>query len=73
VKLDEGNCNTLWQDAIRKEMSNVRIAFKVLNGEEAIPPNYQEIRYHMIFDVKMEDFCRKARLVPEDTQLTLPT
>jgi hypothetical protein len=63
VKLDEGNGNTLWQDEIRKEMNNVRIAFKVLNGEEAIPPTYQEIRCHMIFDVKMEDFRRKARFV----------
>jgi hypothetical protein len=44
-------------------MNNVCIAFKVLNGEEAIPPTYQEIRYHMIFDVKMEDFCCKARCV----------
>jgi hypothetical protein len=38
VKLDEENDNTLWQDAIRKEMNNVRIEFKVLNGEEFIPP-----------------------------------
>jgi hypothetical protein len=60
VKLYEENGNTLWQDAIRKYMNNVRIAFTVLNGEEAIPPNYQEIRCHMIFDVNMEDFRRKA-------------
>jgi hypothetical protein len=65
VKLDEENGNTLWQDAIRKQMKNVRIAFKVLNGEEAIPPTYQEIRCHMIFDVKMEDFRRKARFVAQ--------
>jgi hypothetical protein len=38
VELDEGNGNTLWQDAIRKEMNNVYIAFKSLNVEEAIPP-----------------------------------
>jgi hypothetical protein len=38
VKLDEENGNTLWQDAIRKEMNNVRIAFKVMHGEEATPP-----------------------------------
>jgi hypothetical protein len=63
VKLDEGNGNTLWQDSIRKDMNNVCIAFKVLNGEEAIPPTYQEIRCHMIFDVKMEDSHRKARFV----------
>jgi hypothetical protein len=47
VKLDEENDNTLWQDAIRKDMNNVCIAFKVLNGEEAIPTTYQEIRCHM--------------------------
>jgi hypothetical protein len=33
VKLDKENINTLWQDAVRKEMKNVRIAFKILNGE----------------------------------------
>jgi hypothetical protein len=63
VKLDEENSNTLWQDVIRKEMNNVPIACKLLNGEEAIPPTYQEIRCHMIFDVKMEDFRRKAQFV----------
>jgi hypothetical protein len=41
MKLDEENGNTLWQDAIRKELNNIRIAFKVLNGEEDIPPTYQ--------------------------------
>jgi hypothetical protein len=63
VKLDEQNGNTLWQDSTRKEMNNIRIAFKVLNGEDAIPPTYQEIRCHMIFDVKMEDFRCKAWFV----------
>jgi hypothetical protein len=63
VRLDKENDNTLWQDAVSKEMKNVRIAFKILNGEESIPPTYQEIRCYMIFDVKMEDLCRKARFV----------
>jgi hypothetical protein len=63
VKLDKENNNTLWQDAARKEMKNVIIAFKILNGEESVPPTYQEIRCHMIFDVKMEDFRRNARFV----------
>jgi hypothetical protein len=33
VKLDKENDNTIWKDAVRKEMKNVRIAFKILNGE----------------------------------------
>jgi hypothetical protein len=63
VKLDEENGNTLWQDTIRKEMNNVHIAFKVPNGKDAIPPTYQEIICHMIFEVKMEYFHRKAQFV----------
>jgi hypothetical protein len=55
-----------------KEMNNVRIAFKIINEEESAPPTYQEIRCHMIVDVKMEYFHRKARFVadghPTDTQ-----
>jgi hypothetical protein len=63
VKLDKENDNTLCQDAVRKEMKNFRIAFKIINGEESAPPTYKEIRCHMIFDVKMEDFRRNARFV----------
>jgi hypothetical protein len=63
VRLDKENDNTLWQDAVRREMKNVRIAFKILNGYEAVTPTYQEIRCHMIFDINMEDFHRKARFV----------
>jgi hypothetical protein len=33
VKLDKENDNTLRQDAVRKEMKNLRIAFKILDGE----------------------------------------
>jgi hypothetical protein len=63
VRHDKENYNTCCQYAVRKEMKNVRIAFKILNGEESGPSTYQEIRCHMIFDVNMEGFCRKARFV----------
>jgi hypothetical protein len=63
VKLDKENDNTLWQYVVRKEIKNVRIVFKILNGEESVPPTYQETRCHMIFDVKMEDFRQKARFL----------
>jgi hypothetical protein len=63
VRLDKENDNTLWKDAVRKEMKNVRVSFNILNGEESVPTTYQEINCHTIFDVKMEDFRRKARFV----------
>jgi hypothetical protein len=63
VILDKENGNTLWQDTVRKEMKNFRIAFQILNGDEAVPPTYQEICCHMIFDVNMDDFCRNAQFI----------
>ena len=44
-------------------MKKVRISFKIFNGDDVFPPSYQDIHCHMIFDVKMEDFHRKARFV----------
>jgi hypothetical protein len=55
VRLYTYNGNTLWQDTIRNEMKNVRVAFTIMNGEQEIPPTDQEIRCHRIFDVNMED------------------
>jgi hypothetical protein len=63
VRIDKENDNTLWQDELSKEMKNVQIAFNIMNGDESVPPTYQEIRCHMIFDMKMEDFHRKAIFV----------
>jgi len=45
-RLDESNGNTLWWDAICKEMKNVRVAFEVFEGkEDEIPPGYQKVNY----------------------------
>ena len=63
VRIDKENGNTYWQDAIRKEMAKVRIAFKTLGDNEQVPPTFQQMRCHMVYDVKMENFQRKARLV----------
>ena len=54
---------TYWADAIEKEMKNVRVAFRILEDGSLPPEDHQFVRCHMIFDVKMEDFRRKARLV----------
>jgi hypothetical protein len=53
-------------------MENVRIAFKIINGQESFPPTYQEIRCHMIFDVKMRDFRREARFVTSGHKTDTP-
>ena len=69
LDLDRQNGNNLWRDAINKEMSKAKVSWKVLDGispEEARKGKvdeligFQEIRNHLVFDVKM-DFTRKAR------------
>ena len=63
IQLDRKNGNTFWQDAIETKMSAVNVAFELMDDTQKIPPGYQHIRCHMVFDVKMEDFRRKARFV----------
>ena len=60
--IDRSNGNTLWKDAISKEMTNVGIAFEVLQEGKRAPPGWQHVTGHIIWDLKM-DFTRKARWV----------
>ena len=64
IRLDEANGNTLWQDAIKKELNqlNQYETFKALKKGESAPEGYKRIPYNVIFDVKF-DGRRKARLV----------
>ena len=56
------NENTLWQDTIQKGMENVKVTFQIIpKGEKT--PNGQHVNCHMVLDIKMDDFCRKACLV----------
>ena len=57
------NGNMLWSDAIAKEMTNIKVAFKFFDDNESVPGNHQFVKCHIIFHVKMDNFRRKARLV----------
>ena len=72
-EIDRKNGNTLWRDAIEQEMTNVRVAFKVLGDDDVVPPGYQQMQCHMIFDIKLgEGFRRKARMVGGGHQVETP-
>ena len=71
LRIDEENGNTLWRDAIEKEMRKAKVSYTAI--QDATPQEvrsnkcdalrgHQEIKCHIIFDVKM-DFTRKARFV----------
>ena len=55
--IDKENGNTLWMDAVKKEIEAVRIAFKIIGEDEPLP-GYQEIPCHLIFTIKMR--CRRT-------------
>ena len=63
IDLDDINGNMLWQDGIEKETTAVCVAFTTLNEGDQPPPGYQYMQCHMIFDIKLDGFRRKARLL----------
>ena len=70
--IDEENGNDFWRRAIVEEMSKVRVAFELYEDDPSKLIGYQQIKMHMVFDVKLgENFRRKARLVA-DGHLTNP-
>jgi len=62
--LDKINNNTLWQDAINKELESIKKfkTFRILDKGEKVPDGYVKIPYHIVLDNKF-DGRRKARLV----------
>ena len=73
-EIDAENGDTLWQDAIRKEMDNVRVAFQLYENDPKSLLGYQEVQCHLIFDVKLgENFRRKARLVCQGNRTETPS
>ena len=41
----------------------MHVAFEILGDGVVSPPDHQCTRCHMVFDVKIEDYHRKARLI----------
>ena len=40
-RIDNANGNIYWQDAIAKEMKDVKITFKILHSDKKVLPTYQ--------------------------------
>jgi hypothetical protein len=62
MQTDTANENTLWKDALAKEMTEVGVCFEVLPEGKAAPLGWKHVTGHLVWDVKM-DFTRKARWV----------
>ena len=82
LELDKKNGNTLWYDAIQKEMKNVKIAFREWEGgtikdikkNPQLLPGYTFINCRMNFEIKMDgNFTRKARFIARGDMTDAPT
>ena len=62
LEIDRANTNTFWKDALAKEMTEVGVAFEVLEENIKAPVGWSKVTGHLVWDVKM-DFTRKARWV----------
>jgi hypothetical protein len=52
IAIDQKNKNMLWQDALKKEMGNVCIAFEILGPKAKAPVGWHKASGHIVFDVK---------------------
>ena len=57
---------------IPRELDNVRVAFDVLPNGKKAPKGHQFVRCHMVFNIKMEDFRCKARLLAGGPMTKVP-
>jgi hypothetical protein len=53
IEIDRENGNTLWMDAVKLEMANVRIAFEEFEGDPNSLIGYTQITGHLVFDVSL--------------------
>ncbi len=54
LDLDQETDTTYWKDAIKKEMSVILPAVRILEDGERAPVGYKQIPCHMVFDVTMD-------------------
>ena len=47
-EIDSRNGNTMWRDALRKEMYNVRVAFEILDEGTHVPHGWKRVTGHLV-------------------------
>ena len=62
-----------WEDAIRQEMKNSRVAFQACDGKIEGLNGHKQITCHLVFDAKLsERFRRKARFAADGHKVSTP-
>ena len=71
--IDKENGDDRWAKSIQKEMNNVKVAFHILEDGVAIPPGYQFMECHIVFDIKFDGFTFKSRMVAGGHMVDTPS
>ncbi len=64
IRLDRENGNHLWEDAWRKEMTEIGKGIQIVGSKSNVPEEYTPASGHLIWTCKM-DFTRKCRWVKD--------
>ena len=72
LEIDKETGTTFWEDAIKKEMKTVTVAFDILPEGSNKPTGYNYLGCHMVFDVKQGTLQRKARFVGDGHKVEEP-
>ena len=70
--IDAKNGNTLWKDALEKEMKNLQVAFDILENNQDLPPGHTKASGHLVWDVRMT-LERKVRWVKDGHKTPEPS
>jgi hypothetical protein len=70
--IDKENGDHRWAESIQKEMNNVRVAFRILEDGEEVPPTDQFMNCHLVFDIKFDGFRFKSRMVAGGHMIDTP-
>ena len=70
--LDAKNGNTFWRDALKKEMTNLKVAFDILEKNQELPEGFTKASGHLVWDVRMT-LERKCRWVKDGHRTPEPT
>ena len=63
LEIDKRTGTNFWEEALKKEMRQVSVAFNIIEDHGHVPVGYKEIKCHVVFDIKMGTLQRKARYV----------
>ena len=73
METDKENGDHLWEEAIKQEMGNDRVAFQACDGDIEDLNGHKHVTCHLVFDTKLSEcFRQKARFAANGHEVSTP-